>query len=117
MICNQRIKYELFLLIISSIVLFYFWQGFDCLDIYNLKWMINGDYVQSFSSTNMFRYSPFDFPMAYISNVDKPAGGSIIFSDANLFISIITKILSPFLPNNIQLYGFWLFLVLLMQLS
>ena len=116
MICNQRIKYELFLLIISSIVLFYFWQGFDCLDIYNLKWMINGDYVQSFSSTNMFRYSPFDFPMAYISNVDKPAGGSIIFSDANLFISIITKILSPFLPNNIQLYGFWLFLVLLMQL-
>ncbi|MCK4493421.1 MAG: hypothetical protein KAU26_05165 [Methylococcales bacterium] len=106
---------QIIILIIFSVILFYYWQGFLILNTSHTRWLLSGDLFQNYASTLFFRYSSYNFPLGDISNVDFPVGSNIIFSDGNIFLSLIIKLLSDFLPKNFQLYGWWLLICLVLQ--
>ncbi len=102
-------------LVISAFAILFFWPGIEVLNIFNVDWLSGGDTVRSFASSTLYRYSDFQFPLGDMTNVDYPLGSNIIFSDGNLFLSLLLKLFSFILPDKIQIYGWWLLLCLVLQ--
>ena len=104
------------LLVILATFIFNKWIGLWAIVPSHHEWLYQGDYRQNFAAINLFRASPWHFPLGDISTSDFPVGSNIVFMDGNLLLAIVTKLLNPFLDPVAQTYGAWIWLCMLLQL-
>lgn len=99
-----------------AVFLYNCWIGFWALSPSHVDWLYWGDHRQSFAAQNLYKNSPWQFPLGRITNADFPVGTNIVFMDGNLLLAIAAKLLAPITGAHAQLYGIWIFICLLLQL-
>jgi hypothetical protein len=104
------------LLFALSLFIFDRWIGLWAIHPSHIEWMYSGDYRQNLAAINLFRSSPWQFPLGQIVTSDFPVGTNIVFMDGNLLLAIVTKLLGPLLGPVAQTYGVWIYLCVLLQL-
>ncbi|HEX5287188.1 MAG TPA: DUF6311 domain-containing protein [Polaromonas sp.] len=114
LIAREWIAYIMLLLV--ALYVFNHWVGYSLLDPANVAWLYERDYRQNLSAINLFRTSPWHFPLGVVSSTDYPVGSNIIFMDGNLLLATLTKLLTP-TGKAVQPYGWWILFCLCMQFT
>ncbi len=77
--------------------------------------MIGGDPFQHYIGWELFRASPWSFPLGHISQLVYPAGISLTFTDSIPLFSIFFKLFSSWLPFPFQFEGIWFLCCFVLQ--
>ncbi len=77
--------------------------------------MIGGDPFQHYIGWEMFRSSPWSFPLGHISSLVYPTGISLTFTDSIPLFSFFFKLFSNLLPYPFQFEGIWLLTCFVLQ--
>lgn len=93
---------------------FFYWGGRHAIDPTNLDWII-GDHSQHLLGWLFFRDDPWTLPLGSISSLMYPVGTTVGFTDANPWVALLLKPLSPWLPADFQFIGPWLALCFALQ--
>jgi hypothetical protein len=76
----------------------------------NIEWMLHDDWAAYFWGFSFFRNAEWSWPLGNIPELYWPFGTSIGFTDANPWMSLFFKLLSPALPVDFQFSGMWFLL-------
>lgn len=82
--------------------------GGRTMDPTNLDWLGAGDLGQHVTGWLMFRNAPWQLPLGSVPSLLYPVGGSVAYTDANPWVSLLLKPFSPLLPVDFQFIGLWL---------
>ncbi len=74
-----------------------------------------GDWPQHILGWLFFRRAPWALPVGALSNYAWPVGGTVAMTDANPWLAVAGKLLSPLLPETFQYVGLWLALCFALQ--
>ncbi|HUF49068.1 MAG TPA: DUF6311 domain-containing protein, partial [Vicinamibacterales bacterium] len=88
-------------------VWYLFLGGGLTLDPTNLEW-IKGDLAQHMLGWLFFRDEPLRLPLGSISDLLYPIGTTVGFTDANPWVSLALRPISPWLPDDFQFIGWWM---------
>ena len=80
-----------------------------------ITWLWRDDWAAYYWGFSFFRNAPWAWPLGNVPNLFYPLGTSVGFTDANPWLSVLFKLLSPILPRDFQFFGFWLLLCFLLQ--
>lgn len=80
-----------------------------------VAWMFRGDWSTYFWGFTFFRNSDWGFPLGAIPDLFYPYGSSVGFMDANPWLAMLFRVLSPVLPQDFQFSGFWFLLCYALQ--
>lgn len=83
--------------------------GFAVLNPQDVHWLA-GDAVWHYLAWSFFRQEPWQLPPGQMTNFLYPVGTSIGGSDAVPLLAFPAKLLSSYLPQVFQYFGFWLYL-------
>ena len=112
----KKESYFIVLIFFISSFLFINLTNKEILNPFNTLWLLDGDSAGHYIAFQFFRYTPFiQWPIGANPAYGMEISNSIVFTDSVSFLAIFFKILSPFLPNNIQYSGLWLFICCLLQ--
>ena len=89
--------------------------GPEVLDPTHIGWLQSGDRAQHFMGWHFFRHSPWQFPVGLNPDFGLELSSAIIFSDSNPILAVLFKLISPWLPEPFQYFGFWLLLCFVLQ--
>ncbi|MFN8417622.1 MAG: DUF6311 domain-containing protein, partial [Cytophagaceae bacterium] len=109
--------YALLSLLAGVVVFLYFFQ-WEILNPANYEWLFyhNGDVFQNYIGGALFRREPWHFPIiTQITSINYPEGVSIVYTDSNPLLSIITKALLSYLPPFYQYNGVWYLLCFMLM--
>ena len=97
-------------------VVFYLYYDFSILWPENINWLLSArhDWGQHYLGWAFFRNEPWYFPLGTIKDFVYPVSTNIGFTDSIPLLAIPLKLLSPFLPDDFQYIGLWLFLCYVM---
>lgn len=101
-----------------GIAVFGFYFDFSILDPSNTAWIKrNGgsDVLQHYLGSYAFRLDSWNFPITKTTLINHPEGVSIIFTDSNPLLSLISKLFSAIFPPEYQFFGFWYMLCWALQ--
>ncbi|MCG7375261.1 DUF6311 domain-containing protein [Pseudomonas luteola] len=101
--------------ILIGLFAFLFIPGPLVLNPTNIAWLEHGDPAQHFLGWQMFRNSPWTFPLGANPNYGLDLSNSIVYSDSNPLFAIIFKFFSPLLPDVFQYFGLWLLICYTLQ--
>lgn len=82
--------------------------GGRTMDPTNLDWLGAGDLGQHVMGWLMFRNEPWRLPLGAVPSLLYPVGGSVAYTDANPWVSLLLKPFSHLLPVDFQFIGLWL---------
>lgn len=89
--------------------------GGPALNPLNVRFLLDGDWMQHWMGWLFFRTEPWTFPLGAISSIPYPIGTNIGFTDSNPLVSLLLKPFSSFLPSEFQFIGPWLALCFVLQ--
>lgn len=104
-------------LFLASTVFFYKF-GWQLLDVTNIHWLfsIGFDNPTEFISWEYYRWSPWAFPvLGTMSGYDYPTVTGVGLTGAIPLLAIPLKVLSSYLPQEFQHFGWWLYLCYILQ--
>ncbi len=101
---------NLFIVILSLLVLYQYRYGLGMLIPTNDAWLMKHDWATHYLGWFFYRNEPWGFPIGDISNYLYPVGTNVGFTDSIPLASIFFKIFSPVLPDEFQFIGMWLFM-------
>lgn len=79
-------------------------------------WLLQGgDLTQHYIGWEFFRASKWQFPIGLMDRLCYPHSVSVIFTDSIPLFALIFKLLSPWLPETFQYFGFWALLCFILQ--
>lgn len=114
MLKNLDDTYRKFTFLILAIALgmvsFFVVIGASALNVGNIGWVQPGDKSTYYLSWVFFREDVWRFPIGMNPKYGAELGGSIFFTDANPLMAVVSKLLSPILPDTFQYLGIWLFI-------
>lgn len=95
----------------------FFWLYSELLNFRYIAWLMNigGDPFQSYIGWELFRSSPWSFPLGRIINLGYPVGIPIIFTDSIPLLSIFFKLFRQWLPFPFQFIGLWILISFSLQ--
>lgn len=71
-------------------------------------WLLGqGDLTQHYLGWCFYRRADWVFPIGLTNNLAYPSYTSIIFTDSIPLLAVFFKVLSPFLPETFQYFGWW----------
>lgn len=85
------------------------------LDPTNIAWLGTGDPVQHYLGWSFFRNSDWSLPLGLNPRFGLEISNAVVFSDSNPLFAILFKVISPWLPETFQYFGFWLLLCFVLQ--
>jgi hypothetical protein len=89
----------------------FFYLGYGpTLDPTFVAWMWRDDWAAYQWGFSFFRNADWQFPLGSIPNLFYPYGTSVGFTDANPWLCVLFKLLSPLLPHEFQFSGIWFLL-------
>lgn len=89
-------------------VAWFFYLGFGpTLDPRRIQWMLRDDWATYLWGFSFFRNAPWGLPLGAVPDLLWPEGTSVGFTDANPWLSVLFKLLSPVLPADFQFCGLW----------
>lgn len=89
--------------------------GTPTLNFQNIAWLSSGDPLFNYVGWEIFRHGPWTNPMGLNPNYGLEFSSSIVYSDSIPLLAIFFKILSNFLGEPFQYFGFWLLICFLLQ--
>jgi len=97
-------------------VLWFFHLGYgETLDPRNIRWMLREDWAAYLWGFLFFRNAAWSFPLGNTPELFYPFGTSVGFTDANPWVALLFKALSPLLPLRFQFSGMWFLLCFVLQ--
>lgn len=81
----------------------------------NIGWLQQGDTAQHYLGWAFYRLSPWGFPIGLNPDFGLELSSSIVFSDSIPLLAILFKPLSPWLPDNFQYFGLWVWICFILQ--
>lgn len=90
-----------------AVAWFYYLGYGPTLDPTFVAWMWRDDWAAYQWGFSFFRNAPWQWPLGSIPNLFYPHGTSIGFTDANPWMCVLFKLLSPLLPREFQFSGLW----------
>ena len=117
---NSYNKYTLALIgAIIGFIVFILIYGFNALNPLNEQFVIHGylekDIAQHYAGWQLYRNSPWQFPLGVGSNIEFPYGSSVSYTDSIPLFAILFKIISPILPATFQYFGLFVMLCFILQ--
>src|SRR5262245_3823950 len=89
----------------------YFYLGYGAtLNPSHIAWMYRSDWAAYLWGFEFFRNSAWHFPLGSTPELFYPFGTSVGFTDANPWLGVVFKLLSPLLPVDFQYSGLWFLL-------
>lgn len=71
-------------------------------------WLLGqGDLTQHYLGWCFYRRSDWTVPIGLANNLAYPSYTSVIFTDSIPLLAVLFKVLSPFLPETFQYFGWW----------
>jgi hypothetical protein len=107
----------IFLSFLPGIIVFLYYFDLSIIDPSNTAWIINGggDLLQHYLGSYAFRVDSWHFPITKTVLLAYPEGVSIVYSDSNPLLSIISKLLVWVFPAHYQFVGVWYLLCWILQ--
>jgi hypothetical protein len=94
----------------------FFYLGYGAtLDPSHIAWMNRGDWAAYLWGFQFFRNADWHFPLGATPELFYPFGTSVGFTDANPWLGVLFKLLSPLLPVDFQYSGLWFLLCFVLQ--
>lgn len=104
-----------FFAVIAGFLVCWYLFGLDILWIYNWGWMLSkGDYPSFFLGWDIWRQSPWQFPMWFYS-FSPPVGFGPVYTDSIPLAALLGKLFSVVIPGRWQYFGLWLYLCFMLQ--
>lgn len=102
-------------LLLGASVFFYLYS--ELLNTSYIGWLMNigGDPFQHYVGWELFRSSPWSFPLGRIANLAYPVGVPVIFTDSIPLLAIFFKLWRQWLPFPFQYVGIWQLLCMALQ--
>jgi len=88
---------------------------FSIIDPTNTKWITRGDLLTQHLGWEFFRNSPWTLPIGLNPNYGLEISSSIVYSGSIPGAAVFFKLMNPFLPQNFQYFGMWLFISCIFQ--
>lgn len=101
--------------ILVPLALFALFFQLSILDPREIGWLPNGDMMQHFLGWTAFRHDDWYWPIGFSQLVAYPEGAPLTATDSNPLLAIPIKVMSPLLPDLIQLVGWWYLVCLLLS--
>jgi Family of unknown function (DUF6311) len=93
---------------LGGLVFFLSVYGLAILNPANIAWLLHSDPAQHYLGFAFFRRTPWGFPFGLIPTLGAPGGSAIVYTDSIPLLAIPFKMLSPWLPEDFQYFGWWL---------
>jgi hypothetical protein len=94
----------------------FFYLGFgETLNPAHIAWMFRSDWAAYLWGFEFYRNSDWHFPLGSTPELFYPSGTSVGFTDANPWLGVLFKLLSPILPIDFQYSGLWFLLCFVLQ--
>jgi hypothetical protein len=94
----------------------FFYLGYGTtLDPSHTAWMYRSDWAAYLWGFQFFRNADWHFPLGATPELFTPFGTSVGFTDANPWLGVLFKVLSPLLPVDFQYSGLWFLLCFVLQ--
>jgi hypothetical protein len=101
---------------IACAVAWFFYLNYGAtLDPTFVSWMWREDWAAYQWGFSFFRNAPWAWPLGNIPNLFYPYGTSVGFTDANPWVCVLLKLISPLLPVDFQFSGLWFLLCFVLQ--
>lgn len=92
-------------------IAWFFYLGYGpTLRATHIAWMLRGDWAAYFWGFTFFRNAAWSWPLGNTPELFWPHGTSVGFTDANPWLAVVFKLLSPVLPADFQFSGMWFLL-------
>ncbi len=105
---------ELFAACLATAWFFYLGYG-KTLNPTSFEWMLREDWSAYHWGFTFFRNSAWALPLGATPELFWPYGTSVGFTDANPWVSVFFKLLSPILPTHFQFSGLWFLACFVLQ--
>src|SRR4051794_2519898 len=97
-------------------VAWYFYLGFGAtLPPGHIAWLMRDDWTSYLWGFSFFRNAEWTFPLGDLPNLFYPIGTNVAFTDANPWMSLLFRSVSPWLPADFQFFGLWFLLCFVLQ--
>jgi len=94
---------------ILGIIIFSHYFDFSIIDPSNTAWILNqeGDFIQHYIGSVAFRLDTWHFPITKTTLLNYPEGLSIVYTDSNPLLAIISKVFKGVFNPFYQYTGIW----------
>jgi hypothetical protein len=94
----------------------FFYLGYGAtLSPTDVGWMMRDDWASYYWGFAFFRNADWAFPLGDLPDLIYPIGTSVAFTDANPWMALPFRVLSPWLPAEFQYFGLWYLLCFVLQ--
>ena len=100
---------------IISLVIFFFFLGFNYSNLSNSNWLRTGDLISYQDGWNFFKKDIWRFPIGSLPTYGVDAGNSIVYADIIPLFAIIFKLFRSITSDNFQYFSLWIFLSIFLQ--
>tara|TARA_B100000787_G_C16193297_1_gene298935 strand:- start:646 stop:2733 length:2088 start_codon:yes stop_codon:yes gene_type:complete len=100
---------------IISLVIFFFFLGFNYSNPINSNWLRTGDLISYQDGWNFFKKDIWRFPIGSLPTYGVDAGNSIVYADIIPLFAIIFKLFRSITSDNFQYFSLWIFLSIFLQ--
>ena len=109
MLKTKNSRQSFFLPLILGLASFLLLVGPSVLNPRNIAWLLSGfDMTLEYLGWAFYRYGPWTFPIGMNPQFGLDISSSIIYSNSLPLIAPFFKLLSPWLGDPFQFWGFWL---------
>ena len=107
---------RIFIIFTLSLVIFFFFLGFNFSNPTNSDWLTTGDLISYQDGWNFFKNDDWRFPIGALPNYGIDVGNSIVYADIIPFFAILFKIFKNLLFFNFQYFSIWILISIFLQL-
>lgn len=101
---------------LTGALIFYLIYGTGTLDTGRVDWLFNlGDNAQHYLGWVFFRNDPWTFPIGFSCSLGYPVGTCVCFTDSIPLLAVPLKVISFWLPETFQYFGWWTLLNFILQ--
>ena len=97
---------------LAMLAIFQYIYGFASLQPSNIKWLMEArhDWGTHYLGWAFYKNEPWHFPLGKITGYNYPVGANVGFTDSIPLLAIFFKLFRPFLSEDFQYFGLWLFI-------